>query len=112
MNISLVLLIDNAGCRIFSFTGGWQVILFILQTSVFKGHSFRIGAASAAALHGQLDGQIRVAGKWASDAHRKYIRLSYIIIVQACLGMLCRWSGHRSVTRDQMTTTIEHTIKF
>ena len=46
-----------------------------LSTTVFKGHSFRIGAAP---LRGESDAQITVAGRWASDAFRKYIRISYI----------------------------------
>ena len=33
------------------------------QTSAFKGHSFRIGAATAAALRGESDAQIRAAGR-------------------------------------------------
>ena len=54
-----------------------QLLTFCgLQTSSFKGHSFRIGAASAAALRGESDTQIRAAGRWASDAFRRYIRLA------------------------------------
>ena len=41
--------------------------------NVFKAHSFRIGAATSAALRGESDAQIRAAGRWASDAFRKYI---------------------------------------
>ena len=46
------------------------------QTSAFKGHSFRIGAATAAALRGESDAQIRAAGRWTSDAFKKYIRIA------------------------------------
>ena len=54
-----------------------QLLTFCgLQTSAFKSNSFRIGAASAAALRGESDAQIRAAGRWASDAFRKYIRLA------------------------------------
>lgn len=47
-----------------------------LSTSTFKGHSFRIGAASYDAHLGKSDAYIRNAGRWVSDAFRKYIRLS------------------------------------
>ena len=46
-----------------------------LDTQHFKGHSFRIGAASAAALRGESDARIRSASRW-SDAFKKYIRLA------------------------------------
>ena len=44
--------------------------------SLYKGHSFRIGAATDAAEQGRSDAQIRHLGRWASDAYRKYIRIS------------------------------------
>ena len=46
------------------------------QTSAFKVHSFRIGAATAAALSGESDAQIRAAGRWTTDAFKKYIRIA------------------------------------
>ena len=36
------------------------------QTSSFKCHSFRIGAATDAALKGEYYAQIRAAGRWTS----------------------------------------------
>ena len=48
-----------------------------LDTAKYKGHSFRIGAASEAAKDGHSDAQIRLMGRWKSDAFRKYIRLAY-----------------------------------
>ena len=54
--------------RLLSFCG--------YQTTSFKGHSFCIGAATAAALRGESDAQIRAAGRWSSDAFRKYIRIA------------------------------------
>ena len=48
-----------------------------LDTTRFKGHSFRIGAASDAAQRGHSDAQIRLMGRWRSDAFRKYIRAQF-----------------------------------
>ena len=58
----------------------FPLILFIklcvLNPSVYKGHSFRIGAASHAAERGMSDAQIRILGRWKSNAFLKYIRVS------------------------------------
>jgi len=48
-----------------------------LDSSRYKGHSFRIGAASFAAEKGLSDAQIRSMGRWNSNAFRKYIRSNY-----------------------------------
>ena len=46
-----------------------------LDPSRYKGHSFRIGAASYAANARMSDSQIRALGHWKSDALHKYIRI-------------------------------------
>ena len=48
-----------------------------LDSKRYKGHSFRIGAASEAAKAGYSDAQICLMGRWKSDAFRKYIRLPF-----------------------------------
>ena len=45
-----------------------------LDSSKYKGHSFRIGAATFAAEWGFSDEKIRAMGRWRSDAFHKYIR--------------------------------------
>lgn len=45
-----------------------------LDSSHYKSHSFRIGAASWAAAQGFSDAQIRRFGRWKSNAFQKYIR--------------------------------------
>lgn len=53
-----------------------STVTFIgLDPTRFKGHSLRIGAASQAAHDGKSDAFIRTAGRWASDAFRRYIRV-------------------------------------
>ena len=47
-----------------------------LDSSKYKSHSFRIGAASWAAEKGLSDAQIRHLGRWKSDAFKVYIRQS------------------------------------
>ena len=47
-----------------------------LNPARYKGHSFRIGAASHAAEGGMSDAQIRVLGRWKSNAFLRYIRIS------------------------------------
>ena len=44
-----------------------------LNPDVYKGHSFRIGAASHAADRGMSDAQIRSLGRWRSNAFLKYM---------------------------------------
>ena len=49
-----------------------------LDSSRYKGHSFRIGAASLVAEEGLSGSQIRAMGRWNSNAFRKYIRSNYM----------------------------------
>lgn len=45
------------------------------NSQLFKSHSFRIGAATSARLHGLSDGEIQVLGRWRSGVFSNYIRL-------------------------------------
>ncbi|XP_053395191.1 uncharacterized protein LOC123542500 isoform X3 [Mercenaria mercenaria] len=45
------------------------------STDFYKGHSFRIGAASQAAFSGVPEEKIRLMGRWSSNAFKKYIRI-------------------------------------
>ena len=45
-----------------------------LDPTLYKAHSFRIGAASWASAKGFSDSQIRLLGRWKSNAFLRYIR--------------------------------------
>ena len=47
---------------------------FGLDTSQYSGHSFRIGATSAAAQAGLPDSLIQILGRWQSSAFLSYLR--------------------------------------
>lgn len=50
-----------------------------LDPQRYKGHSFRIGAATYAAQNGLSDTRIRLLGRWKSEAFKKYIRIHSVI---------------------------------
>lgn len=53
-----------------------SVLKFIkLDPSVYKGHSFRIGAATSAAARGVPEHIIQKMGRWKSDAVKHYVRI-------------------------------------
>ena len=46
-----------------------------LDPKLYKGHSFRIGAATEAAKRGMSENEIQELGRWNSNALRRYIRI-------------------------------------
>ena len=45
-----------------------------INPSIYSGHSFRRGAATAALDRGLGDATIKMLGRWKSDAYTRYIR--------------------------------------
>ena len=50
-----------------------------LDSRLYKGHSFRIGAATEAAQNGIPENIIQDMGRWNSNAHRHYIRIQNFV---------------------------------
>ena len=71
--------------------------------SAFKGHSFRIGAASAAALH-----KVGCSDKGTWDQ----MPLENIFVCHRESSYwpvwVCRWGGHMSVLAGEMTPPMEY----
>ena len=59
------------------FTSKLRYLLSLagIDSSLYAGHSFRIGAATTAASRGVEDALIQTLGRWKSSAYLTYIRL-------------------------------------
>lgn len=49
--------------------------LINLDSSLYSGHSFRIGGATAAAAAGMTHYEIQILGRWRSDAYLLYVKI-------------------------------------
>ena len=59
-----------------------HLALLGMDTKLYSGHSFRAGSATTAAMNGLPDWQIKLLGRWNSDAYQRYIRTSPTAIAQ------------------------------
>ena len=60
------------------FISEFRKVLFQagIDSSLYSGHSFRIGAASTAAANGVEDSIIQTLGRWKSSAYLAYVKIS------------------------------------
>ena len=45
-----------------------------LPRGKYSSHSLRIGGATTAIMYGASEAQLKIMGRWKSDAFKKYIR--------------------------------------
>ena len=64
-----------------------------LDPTLYKAHSFRIGAATWAAAKGLSDPQIRQLGRWKSNAFLNYIRTPSLSTNAARSWVICPQTG-------------------
>ena len=65
-------------------TGKAHKIVFILvgyNPEQYSGHSYRIGGATTAAAAGLSDWEIKLLGRWKSNAYQRYIRAPVELLV-------------------------------
>ena len=52
-----------------------------IQSSLYTGHSFRVGGATTAAAAGLADWEIKMLGRWSSDSYQRYIKAPLPLLV-------------------------------
>ena len=68
---------DRSPLTRYRFPLVWKKCLhtFGIEETQYASHSFRIGMATTCAMKGVSDEQIRIDGRWKSDAYARYIRI-------------------------------------
>ena len=69
---------DPVTCHFFNDQLNILITMSGLQQGKYSSHSLRIGGATTAIMYGASEAQLKVMGRWKSNAFRKYIRAPII----------------------------------
>ena len=74
-----------------------QVQLLLISCGIspnqYSGHSFRVGGATDAASSGLQDWELKVMGRWTSEAYHRYIRTPQSHLIGFTRRMLKNYMG-------------------
>ena len=59
-----------------------------IDSSLYTGHNFRVGAATTAALKGLQESLIKTLGRWESSAYQLYIRTSRATLISVARSLV------------------------
>jgi hypothetical protein len=79
-----------------------------LHNDRYKGHSFRIGAATTAAAMDTPEDTIKRMGRWHSDAFRKYIRIPALSVEHQLINSVFNNGFMRLWLVDTMITEVTY----
>lgn len=82
--------LDGRPLTRFQFSAILKKSLFLVGANykLFNTHSFRIGAATSAAMRGFDSNSIMSAGRWQSTAYKRYVKLDSVSVLPALTGLL------------------------
>ena len=69
---------DAVSCQFFNQQLNTLIIHSNLPQGRYSSHSLRIGGATTAIIQGASEAQVKVMGRWKSEAFKKYIRLPIV----------------------------------
>ena len=81
-----------------------------IDPAEYSGHSFRSGGATDCALSGMGDWEIKLAGRWTSDAYQRYVRAPSSLLAGFARRMLHNQSSGRVNSHHNTSQYSKHKI--